>query len=265
MSQEILKNFDFEGQQVRTVMQDNEPWFVLTDVCKVLEIKQPRTVKARLEQDIPESVGSINALAADGKMRKTATVNESGLYDVILDSRKPQAKEFRRWVTSEVIPSIRKHGVYMTEEVRAEAMISPDFLRDIAHTLEEEIQKREALEAELEEVAPKVAFADAVEASDESITLTETAQLLTSITGGMGRVKFIRYLRDNGYLYRRNVSGNVLPRKKYLDNGIFEVVESGYWDNSKAEWVPVVQTRVTGKGQIHFLNLFAEEEEMVIF
>lgn len=263
MTQEIFNQFDFEGKQVRTVMQDNEPWFVLPDVCKVLGLNQPRTVKARLEQDIPESVGSINALAADGKMRKTATVNESGLYDVILDSRKPQAKQFRRWITSEVIPSIRKHGVYMTEEVRAEAMVSPDFLREIATTLEEEIQKREALEVELKGVAPKVAFAEAVEASEDSITLTETAQLLTAVTGGMGRIKFIRCLQENGYLYRRNVSGIALPVKKYLDNGIFEVVESGYWDNSLQEWVPTVQTRVTGKGQIHFLNKF-QGEDMVI-
>lgn len=261
MSQEILNKFDFEGNQVRTVMQDNEPWFVLKDVCDVLGLRVDATKKRLDLQDHTTS----GVLAADGKIRRMAVVNESGLYDVILESRKPEAKAFRRWVTSEVLPAIRKHGVYMTEEVRAEAMISPDFLRDIAHTLEEEIQKREALEAELKGVAPKVAFAEAVEASEDSITLTETAQLLSAVTGGMGRVKFIRYLRDNGYLYRRNVNGNALPMKKYLDNGIFEVTESGYWDNQAQEWVPTVQTRVTGKGQIHFLNLFAEEEGMVIF
>lgn len=262
MSQEILNQFDFEGRQVRTVMVDNEPWFFLKDVCDVLGMGNVGQVKSRLSS---EDVNIISNDVWNKPGRAPLIINESGLYDVILDSRKPQAKQFRRWVTNEVLPSIRKHGVYMTEEVRAEAMISPDFLRDIAHTLEEEIQKREALEAELKGVAPKVAFAEAVEASDDAITLTETAQLLSAVTGGMGRVKFIRYLRDNGYLYRRNVSGNVLPMKKYLDNGIFEVVETGYWDNKKQEWVPTVQTRVTGKGQIHFLNLFAEEEGMVIF
>lgn len=260
MNQEILKNFDFEGQQVRTVMIDNEPWFVLKDVCEVLEIKQPSAAKRRLNS---EDVNTVIINHGNRGNPNMTAINESGLYDVIFMSRKPQAKDFRRWVTNEVLPSIRKHGVYMTEEVRAEAMISPDFLREIAQTLEEEQRAREELEREKAMNAPKVEFAERVEATDEAITLTEMAKLLDSVVGDMHVRKFTKRLREEGYLFKRLVNGVSLPTKKYLDEGLFVVKETGYWSNTENEWIPTVQTRVTGKGQLYFVNKFQEENALV--
>lgn len=263
MSQEILNNFDFEGKQVRTVMNDNEPWFVLNDVCKVLEISNPRNVKDRLTSDDPVSVRTMDAQNSRGQTRKTAWVNESGLYDVIFMSRKPQAKDFRRWVTNEVLPSIRKHGVYMTEEVRQEALVSPDFLREIAQTLEDEQRAREALEREKEENAPKVEFAENVEASSETITMTELAKLIDSVVGDMNVRKLSQILREEGYLYKRQINGVTLPKKEAVDKGLFKVKETGYWSNVQSEFIPTVQTRVTGKGQTYFLAKFLNGEVKV--
>lgn len=256
MSQEILNKFDFEGKQVRTVMIDNEPWFVLSDVCKVLEIKNASQAGKKLD---PKDVCSTYTLTAGGR-QKVKAVNESGLYDVILDSRKPDAKKFRRWVTNEVLPSIRKHGVYMTEEVRQEALVSPDFLREIAQTLEDEQRAREALEREKEENAPKVEFAENVEASSETITMTELAKLIDSVVGDMNVRKLSQILREEGYLYKRQINGVTLPKKEAVDKGLFKVKETGYWSNVQSEFIPTVQTRVTGKGQTYFLAKFLNGE-----
>lgn len=264
MSQEILNNFDFEGKQVRTVMVEDEPWFVLTDVCKVLEIGNPSMVKERLSSDNEVSLSTTEVQNARGQMRKTNIVNESGLYDVIFMSRKPQAKSFRRWVTNEVLPSIRKHGVYMTEEVRQEALVSPDFLREIAQTLEDEQRAREALEREKEENAPKVEFAENVEASSETITLTELAKLIDSVIGDMNVRKLSQILREEGYLFKRQTNGVTLPKKESVDKGLFEVKETGYWSNAQSEWIPTVQTRVTGRGQTYFLAKFLENKEVKV-
>jgi len=254
MQQGILNKFDFEGQQVRTVMIEDEPWFVLTDVCRVLEIKNASQAGKQLD---PKDICSTYTPTAGGR-QKVRAVNESGLYDVILDSRKPDAKKFRRWVTNEVLPSIRKHGAYMTEEVRQEAMVSPDFLREIAQTLENEEKARKELEAEKTLNAPKVEFADNVEATNETITMTELAKLIDSVTADMYVNKLSRILREEGYLYKRNVNGVTLPIKKYIKEGLFEVKETGYWSNTNNKWVPTVQTRVTGKGQLYFLAKFKE-------
>lgn len=256
MSQEILNNFDFEGQQVRTVMIEDEPWFVLPDVCKVLEISNSGNAKQRLDE---EDKG-IHTVDTPGGKQRTSVINESGLYDVIFMSRKPQAKSFRRWVTNEVLPSIRKHGVYMTEEVRQEAMVSPDFLREIAQTLEDEQRAREALEREKEENAPKVEFAENVEASSETITMTELAKLIDSVVGDMNVRKLSQILREEGYLYKRQINGVTLPKKEAVDKGLFKVKETGYWSNVQSEFIPTVQTRVTGKGQTYFLAKFLNGE-----
>lgn len=254
MSQEILKNFDFEGNQVRTAVIDNEPWFVLSDVCKVLGIGNVTDTKARLDQ---LDFDSIEVQNSRGQMRQTVCVNESGLYDVILDSRKPQAKAFRRWITSEVIPSIRKHGGYLTEEKIEEALFNPDVIIKLATDLKEERAKRAELEAQKALDAPKVALAEAVGATQGNVTLTTMSKILRNAGSTMNRSEFCQWLRDEGYLFKAKAGNTAnLPIKMWEDAGLFEV---------QYHWIPaagrtVESTHVTAAGQEYFINLFLEEE-----
>lgn len=139
-----IKIFNYNNNQVRTVMKDGEPWFVLKDVCEVLSIGNAADVYARLDAD-EKGIGQIDTL---GGAQKMSIINEPGLYNVILRSDKPQAKPFRKWVTAEVLPSIRKHGAYMTADTIQRAISDPDFLISLATTLKEEKEKNKVLTAE---------------------------------------------------------------------------------------------------------------------
>lgn len=219
--------FHFEDQQVRTVMADNEPWFVLADVCKVLEIPNPSLVKRRLSSEDTDTLSNIKGI--EGRGANATVVNESGLYDVILDSRKPQAKRFRRWVTSEVLPSIRKHGGYLTESKIEEALLNPDVLIQLAQNLKSEQEKRiiaeaeraaaEALkdkvEAENKALAPKAKGYEKLVESDGAFDYNRVAKNI-----GLGRNTMLEALRDRGVLMSGGELHNV-PYQKYMKH--FEV------------------------------------------
>lgn len=140
-----IQIFKYNENQVRTVMKDNEPWFVLKDVCEILGLGEPHRVANRLDED-ERTLSTV--MDSMGRKQETTTVNESGLYNVIMRSDKPQAKPFRKWVTAEVLPSIRKHGAYMTADTIQRAISDPDFLISLATTLKEEKEKNNVLTAE---------------------------------------------------------------------------------------------------------------------
>ena len=142
MSNEIQIFNNPEFGQIRTAGTSDNPLFCLTDICKVLEL-QPSRVKARLEDGVTSSNPIVDSL---GREQLAVFVNEDGLYDVILDSRKPEAKAFRKWITSEVLPTIRKHGAYMTDDALTRAITEPDFLIQLATALKEEKTKRLSVE-----------------------------------------------------------------------------------------------------------------------
>lgn len=246
--------FDFDGDIVRVVLEDGEPWFVLKDVCDVLGLR-PDNVKPRLHKDDHCTTGVTDRL---GRSQRVTTVNESGLYDVILDSRKPQAKRFRRWVTSEVLPSIRKDGGYIQGQ---EDMTGEELMLKAMEFAKSRIER---LEREAEQNRPKVEFAENVEATDSTITLTEMAQILNSSVCEASKFSLPRTLIEHGYLYRKPVNGIVLPIKKYVDQGLFEVKEMCYWDSYQKALIPTLQTRVTGKGQIYFVRKFNSGELEIV-
>ena len=138
-----LKIFNYNDMEVRTVERDGEPWFVLRDVCQVLEMTTPARVAERLDQDEK----GVSLIHTPGGPQEMTIINESGLYNVILRSDKPEAKPFRKWVTSEVLPSIRKHGAYMTPETLEAAILNPDTMIRLCTALKDEQDKRKALEA----------------------------------------------------------------------------------------------------------------------
>ena len=205
-----LQIFNYNGNEVRTVQKDGEPWWVLKDVCDVLDIKNSTDVAKRLDVD------EVTRFNLGGLSGETNIINESGLYNVILRSDKPEAKPFRKWVTSEVLPSIRKHGTYMTEQVLERALASPDFLIKLATQLKEEKDKNKELEVKNSQLVvdkqimqPKADYFDELVDRNLLTNFRETAKQLD-----IPPKKFVAFLVDKKYVYR-DKRGKLLP---YEDN-----------------------------------------------
>lgn len=247
-----LKVFNFESNDVRLIQRDNETWFAAKDVCDVLEIQNVTQALQRLDED-ERSMFNI------GRQGETNFVNEYGLYSLVLGSRKAEAKKFKRWVTHEVIPSIRKHGAYMTPETIEQALTDPDTIIQLAMTLKEERSKRIAAETLVQKQKPKVLFADAVETSDTSILIGQLAKLITQNGFDIGQNRLFSWLRDNGYLGKRGSHYNE-PTQYAVERGWFEVIERTV--NEPNGSVRITRTtKVTGKGQIYFINKFLTGKE----
>lgn len=261
---EIFENNEFE---IRTTTINNEPYFSLSDICNVLDIKNSRDAKSRLN---PNGVGStdvgvVTGIKADGSKAVQNVImtfiNESNLYKLAFQSRKPQAERFTDWVTSEVLPTIRKHGAYMSEEVIEKTLSDPDYLIRLATNLKEERAKRMLAEAEVTRNKPKVLFADTVAASQNSCLVGELAKLISqeAIRSGradvkIGQNKLFAWLRNEGYLCKSGERKNQ-PRQQYIDQGLFEI-KKGSYVNSNGTMINTSTPKVTGKGQIYFVNKF---------
>lgn len=242
-----LQTFVYGDKNVRTVEMNGEPWFVLKDVCEVLGISNHKMAAQRLEDD---ERGSVRVTTLGGAQEMTA-VNESGLYNVILRSDKPEAKPFRKWVTSEVLPSIRKHGAYMTQETLQAALLSPDTMIALCQQLKDEQCKRQKLEAahselqvQAEIMRPKADYFDQLVDRNLLTSLRDTSKVL-----GVGQTEFIGFLTKRGFLFR-DKKGKLMPTASKND-GLFEVKECF---NEKTAWSGV-QTMVTPKGRETFRML----------
>lgn len=252
-----LQIFNYQSNQVRTIMRNGEPWFVLKDVCAVLGIANHKNVASRLEDDEKDVVHLADPI---GRMQETTIVSESGLYNVILRSDKPEAKPFRKWVTSEVLPTVRKHGAYMTPDTIEKVLTDPDTIIRLATTLKEEQEKRRALEAKVEADQPKVLFAESVSASKDSILVRELATLLRQNGVSIGQNRLFAWLRENGYLIRRRGSDRNMPTQKAMELGLFEIKETVI---NRSDGTPDTRKtpKVTGKGQRYFIERFLGDRE----
>lgn len=252
----IFNNDEFG--QVRTSIIDNEPYFALNDICRILEINNPSQAKTRLNKD---GVISNEVIDSMGRTQIANFINESNLYKLVFQSRKPEAERFADWVTSEVLPAIRKHGAYMSEEVIEKTLSDPDYLIRLATNLKEEKAKRMLAEAEVERNKPKVLFADTVSASSRSCLMGELAKMISQEAIRQGRIdekigqnKLFAWMRNNGYLCKSGERKNQ-PMQQYVEQGLFEMKKGSYID-SKGANVMTTTTKVTGKGQIYFINKF---------
>lgn len=249
-----IQIFNYQDKQVRTVEKDGEPWWVLKDVCEVLEISHIKDTADRLEKD---EVGQTEVIDSLGRKQKTTIINESGLYNVILRSDKPQAKPFRKWVTSEVLPAIRKHGGYLTPEKVEEALLNPDTIIRLATDLKTEREKRLRLEEQAQKDKPKVLFADAVATSKTSILIGELAKVLKQNGIDMGQNRPFEWMRRNGYLIQRKGTDYNMPTQRAMEAGLFEIKETSI--THADGHVSVNKTpKVTGKGQQYFINRFLQ-------
>lgn len=251
--------FKFKDQQVHTVTIDNEPYFVGNDVSTILGYSNYRNAVAN---HVDEDDKLRTQIKYAGQDRNMTVINESGLYSLILGSKLPQAKEFKHWVTSEVLPAIRKHGAYMTDQKAFDVTHNAQGLADLLQQAADQLKQKDI---QIAEMKPKALFADAVSTAKTNILIGEMAKILKAngvdyITVGgqkvtMGQNHFFQWLRENGYLIKRRGTDYNAPTQMAMDKGLFKVKESTSIDSNGTTRVNKT-TKVTGKGQQYFTNYF---------
>ena len=246
---QIFKSHEFG--EIRTTIQNGEPWFVAADVCKALDIENNRKATNRLDDD-EKGVTSSDTL---GGKQKLTIVNEAGLYSLVLGSRKPEAKAFKRWITHEVLPTIRRTGGYVNS---AEAFIGhylPHADESTRTMFRAQLKAIEELNAKIEADKPKVLFADAVSSSDTTILVGEMAKILKQNGVNIGQKRFFEWLRQNGYLIKRKGSEWNMPTQRSMELGLFEIKESTHLDGNGCN-ITTKTPKITGKGQQYFIGEF---------
>ena len=242
-----------EVGDIRTVTIDEEVWFVGKDVAEALGYSNSSKAVSVHVGEEDRILKVLEADSQNGNVVKTQTalINESGLYALIFGSKLESAKRFKHWVTSEVLPSIRKHGVYAVDELLA----NPEMAIKAFTALKEEREKNKVLEADNQRMKPKEIFADAVSTSHTSILIGDLAKLLKQNGIETGQKRLFDWLRENGYLIKRKGSDWNMPTQKSMDLGLIEIKESTV--NNPDGSVRINKTpKVTGKGQQYFINKF---------
>lgn len=258
---EAIKIFENDRfGEVRVAGTSENPLFCLADVCWVLEIKNVSDCKSRLDQRgvVLTDTPTYNQHGAE-VIQQLVFINEKNLYKVIMRSDKPQAEPFQDWVCGEVLPSIRKHGAYMTNDTLEKALTSPDFLIQLATNLKEEQQKRIEAERKVTEAAPAVAFTNAVQSANSSCLIGELAKLIAQNGYSIGEKRLFAWMRDNGYLGKHGERYNI-PNQQYVEQGLFEL-KKGVRSGSNGVLHTTITPKVTGKGQVYFVNKFLGNKE----
>lgn len=258
-----MQLFSFEGNKVRTLKVGDEPRFVAKDIAKILGYS--RTADAVRTHVDPEDKG-VGEIQTPGGKQKLQIINESGLYSLILSSKMPNAKRFKRWVTSEVLPAIRKHGAYMTDEKAFDVVNNKDGLASLLQQAADQLRQKNI---QIEEMKPKALFADAVASSKSTVLIGDLAKMIkqngvhylyilkddSAKRLAMGPNNLFKWMRQNHWLIARKGSDYNSPTQKSMSMGLFEIKEKtivhsdGHTTISKTP-------KVTGKGQQFFINLF---------
>ncbi len=243
---QVFKNQEFG--QVRSLVIADEPWFIGKDVAEVLGYSNPRdAISKHVDNEDKNSVAIRDGITR-GNPNQTV-INESGLYSLILSSKLPSAKKFKRWVTSEVLPALRKTGQYQVKELSGSELM--------AKALIEAQSVLAAKDKQIEQMKPKVVFADAVATSHTSILVGELAKILKQNGIDMGQKRLFAWLRENGYLIKRKGTDYNMPTQKAMDLGLFEIKEGSYINGAGAN-ITTKTPKVTGKGQQYFINKFLQ-------
>lgn len=240
--------FNFENHEVRSILLSDEPWFVGKDVAKILGYKDTSDA---LKKHVDGEDKLTRRFADSGQSREMYIINESGLYSLVLSSKLPSAKKFKRWVTSEVLPALRKTGQYQVKELSGQELM--------AKALIEAQNVLAAKDKQIEEMKPKALFADAVATSHTSILVGELAKILKQNGIEMGQKRLFAWLREKGYLIKRQGTDYNMPTQKAMDLGLFEIKEGSYVNGSGVN-ITTKTPKVTGKGQQYFINKFLAKE-----
>lgn len=240
--------FNFENHEVRSLLINSEPWFVGKDVAEILSYSNTR--KALTDHvDTEDKMDGVTIRDSIGRNQKPVLINESGLYSLVLSSKLPSAKKFKRWVTSEVLPALRKTGQYQVKELSGQELM--------AKALIEAQSVLAAKDKQIEEMKPKVVFADAVATSHTSILVGELAKILKQNGIEMGQKRLFAWLREKGYLIKRQGTDYNMPTQKAMELGLFEIKEGSYVNGSGVN-ITTKTPKVTGKGQQYFINKFLQ-------
>ena len=252
---QIFKNEQFG--EVRIIMnENNEPLFCLADVCKVVELTNPSSVKQRLDKEDVQVI-DLHALKPDFEIigNSMATfINETGFYEVLLFSSSNKVKPYRRWITHEVLPAIRKYGIYATDITIEKLLANPDFAIQALQNLKEERQKRIEAEQKVAEATPAIAFTNAVQSANSSCLIGELAKIITQNGYPIGEKRLFAWMRENGYLGKHGERYNI-PNQQYVEQGLFEI-KKGVRPGSGGVLHTTITTKLTGKGQVYFVNKF---------
>lgn len=250
-----IQIFNFENNQVRTLNIDGQPYFVGKDVADVLGYSNTRDALNR-HVEFEDKKDGVVIHDSIGRQQTPTFINESGLYSLILSSKMPNAKKFKRWVTSEVLPAIRKHGAYMTEQKIEEALLNPDTLITLAKQLKAEKEQRLLAQKQVEEMTPKAVFHDAVANAENTMLVRDVAHFLRQNGLDIGGTRFFVWLRLNGFLTKNNQ-----PTQLSLERGYFKVKETVVHTNHGFQ--TKTTPKITGRGQTFFLKkMLKEQEEM---
>ena len=247
---QIFNNDQFG--QIRTTVKDGAPLFVAADVCRALEIQNHKDAIKRLDDDEKSGVVLTDP---HGRPQETNCVTESGLYSLVLGSRKPEAKAFKRWITHDVLPTIRQTGGYVSDEQQFVNTYLPFADANTKALFGQTLAQLRAANEQLEQQKPKVLFADAVSAAHTSILVGELAKLLKQNGVDIGQHRLFQYLRENGYLIKRRGSDYNMPTQYAMERGWFEIKETAITHGDGHTSVNKTP-KVTGKGQQYFINLF---------
>lgn len=239
--------FNFENHEVRSLLLNNEPWFVGKDVAEALGYSKARNAIATHIDSEDKKDAPIQGTL--GGVQEMTVINESGLYSLVLSSKLPSAKKFKRWVTSEVLPALRKTEQYQVKELSGQELM--------AKALIEAQSVLAAKDKVIEEMKPKALFADAVTASHTSILVGELAKILKQNGIDMGQKRLFAWLREKGYLIKRQGTDYNMPTQKAMDLGLFEIKEGSYVNGSGVN-ITTKTPKVTGKGQQYFINKFLQ-------
>lgn len=239
--------FNFENHEVRSLLLNNEPWFVGKDVAEALGYSKARNAIATHIDSEDKKDAPIQGTL--GGVQEMTVINESGLYSLVLSSKLPSAKKFKRWVTSEVLPALRKTGQYQVKELSGQELM--------AKALIEAQSVLAAKDKQIEEMKPKVVFADAVATSHTSILVGELAKILKQNGIDMGQKRLFAWLREKGYLIKRQGTDYNMPTQKAMELGLFEIKEGSYVNGSGVN-ITTKTPKITGKGQQYFINKFLQ-------
>ena len=255
MDSEIQRYF-FENKPVRVVKEDNETWFVAKDITAVLEYSywQPNIISI-----IPDEWKGIKQVNTLGGEQSMSCLTEQGVYFFLARSDKKKAIPFQKWLAGEVVPSIRKHGAYMTPEMIEKTLTNPDFIIGLCQRLKEEQAKTQHLESRVQADAPKVLFADAVSVSSSEILVGDLAKILNQNGVDIGQNRLFERLRNAGFLMSRTGSKN-MPTQRAMEMGLFRIKETSI-NKPDGSILITRTTKVTGRGQIYFINYFLRGKE----
>lgn len=243
-----LQLFSFENHEVRSLLINDEPYFVGKDVAEVLGYERADNA---IRNHIDKEDKLMHQISASGQNRNMTIINESGLYALIFGSKLESAQKFKRWVTSEVLPALRKTGQYQVKELSGQELM--------AKALIEAQSVLAAKDKQIEQMKPKVVFADAVATSHTSILVGELAKILKQNGIDMGQKRLFAWLREKGYLIKRQGTDYNMPTQKAMELGLFEIKEGSYVNGSGVN-ITTKTPKITGKGQQYFINKFLAKE-----